>query len=130
MSEVLGRDFEIKDSDGELLCLGVTTKGFEIANEPIDITSDDSNGWQTFMAKNGQKAITMTIDGVFTDDRLKIKALSNENIMLTDVTVYDGKTTLTGDWVIASFSNAGEKDGSVTFSASLSSSGPQVPGVS
>jgi predicted secreted protein len=74
MSEVVGRDFEIKDSGGELIALGVTTKGFEITNAPIDITSDDSRGWQTFMSEPGEKSISMTIDGVFTDETLKAKA--------------------------------------------------------
>jgi predicted secreted protein len=123
MSEVVGRDFEIKDSGGELIALGVTTKGFEITNAPIDITSDDSRGWQTFMSEPGEKSISMTIDGVFTDETLKAKARSSTNIMLEGATVNDGKTTLTGDWVIASYSNASEKDGSVMFSATLQSSG-------
>ena len=126
MSEIQGRDFEILDSTGEKLCLGVTTKGFEVANTTIDITSDDSIGWQTFMADLGEKAITLTIDGVFTDEALKTKALSATNIMFENVKVNDGKAILQGDWVVSSYGNTAEKDGAVMFSATLNSSGVQA----
>ena len=126
MTEVLGRDFTIKDSTDALIALGVTSKGFEVTNEGIDITSDDSAGWQTFMSEPGQKSISMNVEGVYTDSDLKDKALSATNIMLTDVAVFDGKTTLTGDWVLTGYSNTGENDNAVQFSATLQSSGVQV----
>lgn len=123
MAEVLGREVTIKDSVGTLICEGITSKGFEVSNEGIDITSDDSSGWQTFMSQPGQKAISMSIEGVFTDSTLKTQALSATDIKLEDVQVYDGTTTLTGDFVITAYSNSGDMADAVRFSATLQSSG-------
>lgn len=128
MAEVVGRNFTIKDSAGDLIALGITSKGFEVSNEGIDITSDDSAGWQSFMSTPGQKSVSMSIEGVFTDSDLKTAALSASNIMLSDVDVYDGTTTLTGDFIITAFSNTAEMADAVRFSATLQSSGAIVVG--
>jgi len=126
MAEVAGRLFTIKDSDAVLIAEGISSKGFEATNEGIDITSDDSAGWITFMSTPGQKSVSMSVDGVFTNSTLKTKAMSGTDIMLSDVAVYDGAGTLTGGFIITNYSNAAEKDGAVMFSATLQSSGPMV----
>ncbi len=126
MSEVLGREFTIKDNTATLVAMGITSKGFETSNEGIDITSDDSSGWQTFMEQPGQKSISMSIEGVFTDTGLKDKALSATDIMLTDVQVFDGNTTLTGNFIVTAYSNSGDMADAVRFSATLQSSGEIV----
>ena len=74
----------------------------------------------------GQKSVSMSIEGVFTDSNLKNAALSASNIMFTDVDVYDGTTTLTGDFIITAFSNTAEMADAVRFSATLQSSGAIV----
>lgn len=128
MAEIEGRNFTIKDSAGDLIALGITNKGFEVSNEGIDITSDDSGGWATYMATPGQKSVSMSIEGVFTDSDLKNAALSSSSIMFSDVEVYDGTTTLTGDFIITAFSNTAEVADAVRFSATLQSSGALVTG--
>ena len=128
MTEIVGRKFTIKDSTGDLIALGITSKGFEVSNEGIDIASDDSGGWATYLATPGQKSVSMSIEGVFTDSNLKNAALSASNIMFTDVDVYDGTTTLTGDFIITAFSNTAEMADAVRFSATLQSSGAIVVG--
>ncbi len=122
-SSVLGREFTIKDQYGELIAAGITSKGFEVSNSPVDITSDDSEGWQAFMNKPGGKSVSLDIQGVFSDNLLKNYSMLGGNIKLLAVEINDTKNTLTGDFIVTAYSNAVAVNDAVRMSATLQLSG-------
>lgn len=112
----------------------VSAKSVEINNSGVDITTDDSDGWQTMLAEPGVRAVNLSISGVADDtDETLLDAimLGTSSIVLEDIQVkFDGggtgKTALTGDFQFTSLSYSGEKDGGTGFEANMTSSGAIV----
>lgn len=103
---------------------GVRTKGVQIGNEPIDITSDDDAGWRTLLDDIGGRSVNISVSGVVKDDKLLNDALKSAEDRTEAVTLLfpDGKT-ITGTFFIANYSMTGEYNGAATFECELQSSG-------
>lgn len=48
--------------------LGIREKGVTINGEPIDVTSDDDNGWRKLLTEAGEHSVDISISGVTKDD--------------------------------------------------------------
>lgn len=122
MAEVPGWKLKLY-LDGVLIA-GMRTKTLNDASEGIDITSDDDDGYQTFMALAGKKALNVSAEGVFKDDTILAKSLAGTDLIDT----FKLEWAATGAFIesefrLSNFSTVGETNGVVTYSFDLSSSG-------
>ncbi len=117
---MVGRKVALKIDDETVA--GIRTKGVSINRNPIDITSDDDDGWRKLLEEPGEKQVDLTVSGVTKDDVLKKASLTGETLHDLELAYPDG-SKIEGDFFLASFSETGEYNDAVTFDASLQSSG-------
>lgn len=122
MAAAKGRDLLVKK--GITVLAGVRTKGISINGEPIDITSDDDDGYRTMLADAGTYSVDLSVEGITKDDTLVAIIMAGGSLMLTDITIdYPNGKTLSGNFFLNSVEETGTYNEAVTFSASLQSSG-------
>lgn len=122
MAAAKGRDLLVKK--GSTVLAGVRTKGISINGEPIDITSDDDDGYRTMLADAGTYSVDLSVEGITKDDTLVAVIMAGGSLMLTDITIdYPNGKTLSGNFFLNSVEETGTYNEAVTFSASLQSSG-------
>lgn len=120
-----GRTLKIK-FDGEVIA-AVQSRELKYKRESVEVTNDDSDGFQRFLSEPGKKGLDLSIEGVATIDNYNLlidkwNGTTYENVTIehpngTEVSAADG-------FLLADLSHKGEHDKHVAFSASLSSSGP------
>lgn len=122
MAASKGKNLLIKKA-AAVVCAGILSKDIKFNGEPIDITSDDDAGWRSLMSEAGLLSIDVSFEGVAKDAILRTVAAS-ESRMLTDVTlVFPNGDIVDGDFFLASYSEKGETNDAIKFSAELQSSG-------
>lgn len=127
MAEKAGRAFVLKKGStggtGGTAIAGARTKAFNLNNTKIDTTNDDSAGWSECLATPGEKSVSITVSGIADDEVLLTEAMSATDIQDEYLFEWPTSKKLYGNFVITSFSQTGEYQGSVTFEATLESSG-------
>jgi len=126
MTATIGRAFLIK-KDGTVLA-GVRSKSLSINHEPVDITSDDDDGFRTLLGVVGESSFELSVEGVAKDSVLFDVATGTGSKLLTDVTIEHPEGTISGDVFLSSFESTGPYNDASTFSATLQSSGDWVVG--
>ena len=124
MAEQLGRKVTI--SIGGEVKATARTKTLTINNEMINVTSDGDDGVQRFIVEPGEKAVEVSVEGMFDldDDALPTLALSND---LSETIELDyGTYTISGTFVMPSYSEGQPYNEAQTFSATFQSSGAIV----
>lgn len=102
---------------------GAQENGISIDNSPVDITSIGSGGYRTLADFAGMRSLDISISGVWENKIIRDEALGG-TLLLTDITIeFADGGSLSGDFYLASYEENGAHDGSVTFTASLQSSG-------
>lgn len=106
---------------------GVRSKGVTINKEPIDVTTDDDEGWRKLLNKPATKSVDISVEGVTKDDSLRETIMTGESAVLAVLAVeYSDGSFLIGDFHLVSVEETGEYEDAVTFSGSLQSSGAVV----
>ena len=118
---MLGRDMLLTVA-GQAIA-GVTSKGVSIANEPVDVSSDDSGAFRELMAQAGNSTVDVSISGVTKNLELERSCIINESKMYALVITYTDGSKLTLDGFLSSYSTTGETATAQTFDAAFSSSG-------
>lgn len=112
---------------------GVRTKGYTVTNDYVDVTSDDDAGWQTLLSDPGTRAVEATAGGI-TKNQTLLGYIMAAQVTSEPLTMQLPTTTgtLSGNFLVSSYSDTGEHDGAVEFEATFMSTGPVVytPGVS
>lgn len=121
---MLGRDIALTVAGQPIA--GVISKGISIANEPVDVSSDDSAAFRELMAQAGSSTVDIAISGVTKNMELERSCITNESKMYALVITYTDASTLTLDGFLASYSTTGETKTAQTFDASFQSSGSFV----
>ena len=124
MAEQLGRKVSI--SIGGVVRATARTKSLSINNEMVDVTADGDDGVQRFIHEPGQKSVELSVEGMFDteDEALPDLALSND---LSEEIILDyGSYTITGTFVMPTYSEGMTYNDAQTFSASFNSSGAVV----
>lgn len=103
---------------------GVRTRGHTLSNELVDVTSDDSNGWQTFLATPGIRSVEISVGGITENQTLIADFYSGLANGATVINLPTTTGTAAGTFMLESFSETGEHDGAVEFEATFKSSGP------
>ena len=122
MPAVSGRKLRIKK--GGTSVAGARTDSLTINNEPIDITEKDDAGWRKYLADVGVRSIDAEVEGVLEDSTLIAIAVGTASSLLAAYTLeIDGIGDFAGNFYLASFAITGEQADTVTFTASIQSSG-------
>lgn len=123
----LSRDFILKKAGTAVASL--RTKSFSIDFSPVDVTTDDSLGYQTLLAEAGKVSVGIEFGGVLGDETLFNTIMAGgATQQYADFSLeWESGATLTCTFNLANFSvNGGSSDGEVDFSGSLQSSGAYV----
>ena len=103
---------------------GLRTKGVAVAGEPIDVTTDDEEGFRTLLGEPGTKTVDISFEGITKDADLRAAILTGTSLLLDDVTIeYPNGDTLSGDFFLNSLEESGAYNEAMTFTGSLQSSG-------
>jgi predicted secreted protein len=104
------------------------TKSITLNNEPIDITSDDDDGFRTFLASDpAERSIDMSVDGITKDSALIELAAAGGSALISEYSLdFPGLGTFLGDFFIGTIELGAPYNDAVTFSANIQSSGEFV----
>ena len=99
------------------------TKSLTVNNSAINVTTDDDDGIQKLLSEPGEKAVEISVDGLYlsTDTSLLDLSLTND---LVKAVVFDygaGLYTINGDFFMTSYNEGLPYNEAITFSASFSS---------
>ena len=127
MSALVGRKVTFTTtSSGGTPVTGMRTKSITINNEAIDITSDDDSGWRTLLGDDpALRSIDMSVEGITKDAQLIELATTGGSGLISSYELeFDGLGSFTGDFHIGSLELGANYNEAVTFSCTISSSGP------
>lgn len=100
---------------------GVREKSIALNGEPIDVTSDDDNGWRHVLEDLSQVQVDITVTGVTKDDTLRA-AWFGTRVGDLKVTFPDGGT-IEGEFVLGPYTESGSYNDAHVFEATFSSNG-------
>lgn len=125
MAALVGRRVTFTPTGSGVPVTGMRTKTITINNEPIDITSDDDNGWMTFLDNDpAQRGIEMSVEGITKDAQLINLAVTGGSGLISEYELdLAGLGTFTGDFHIGSLELGAPYNEAVTFSCTIRSSG-------
>lgn len=99
---------------------GVKSKSFELTADYVDVTTDDDDGWTTYLPNPGSRGMSFTVGGVTTDQiiiaELMKVSITGEPFAVNLPTQTGAK--LSGTGLVQSFSGSGEVDGEYAFEMS------------
>lgn len=125
MSALVGRKVTFTPTNGGAAVIGLRTKSININNEPIDITSDDDNGFRTLLNEDpAERSIDFSAEGILKDDALIELASAGGSMLISEYEMdIPGIGKFTGDFYFGSIEIGAEYNEAVTFSAEIQSSG-------
>lgn len=127
MSGFVGRDVEVRKGTGTgVLIAGARTKSVTINNEPIDVTTDDSDGFRELLAESAERHLDISIEGLTKDDVLLQLAVAGSALIDEFSIVFPDSpdVVIRGDFRVNNVQLGAEYNDAVTFTAELQSTGP------
>lgn len=126
MAGLVGRKVTFTPTEGGTAVIGARTKSVTLNNEGIDISSDDDDGFRTFLAADpAMRSIDMTVEGILKDSSLiELAAAGGDSLISGYELDFDGIGTFSGDFHFGSIQLGAPYNEAVTFSATIGSSGP------
>jgi TP901-1 family phage major tail protein len=121
MAAFVGRRALLKK--GTTTIAAVRSRTVTINNEPVDITSDDDNGFRTLLQDPGTKTMDISFEGVAKDAVTLNDVMSTADIMNGYSILFPTIGTLAGEFVVTSFEIGAPYNEAGTFSCTLQSSG-------
>lgn len=101
---------------------GVREKGASCNGAPVNVSSDESDGWQELLTDPGEDAVTISLSGVTKGTTLKSDWFARTRTRAVEIGYLDGGT-LTGNFFLASYNEGMPYNDAVTFEAELQSAG-------
>jgi predicted secreted protein len=112
---------------GTASLLGVREKSLSINGEPVNVTSDEDDGWQMLLTEDAENSVQIELSGVTKDTVLRQAKLTGGASLNEDVTLtYSDGSTITGNFQLGPYSEGQPYNEAVTFTATLMSNGPVV----
>lgn len=99
---------------------GVREKSLELNGEPINVTDDDDNGYQTLLNVSQEDSVTINISGVTKSTKLKEHWFNRTRRQILTFTYPDG-STLSGQFYMSSYSESDPYNDASTFDATFMS---------
>lgn len=122
------RNFTIDWNSTEIA--DVQAKSFNYTASLVNVTTDDHDGWETFLSVPGTRGITISISGVAEDEAVLADAISAtatdgaRGAVLHLPSTQATPGNISGNFILTSFSYDGSaSDGSVEFSLEAQLSG-------
>jgi TP901-1 family phage major tail protein len=124
MSALVGRKVTFTPTSGGVQVFGGRSKSITLNNEGIDITSDDDNGFRTFLAADpAERSLDMSVEGILKDSAL-IALAATGGMLIDDYELnIPGIGKFTGSFYFGSIELGAPYNEAVTFSATVQSSG-------
>lgn len=98
-----------------------------INNEPVDITNSDDAGIRKLLEGAGVSSTSVKVQGIYIEDAAAaaIRVLANTNVHKKFQVVIPGTAAKTyeGEFMVASFEEAGSYNNTVTYNLTLESAG-------
>ena len=127
MTAFVGRKAVLSMGSPLVAVAALRTKTMSLANEPVDVTSDDDNGFRKLLQDPGNKTLDISIEGVAKDvasfNSLMTLATSGTDILESVSLLFPAIGTIAGDFVISSFEIGAPYNEAATFSCTLQSAG-------
>jgi len=101
---------------------GCREKSIKVDGSAVDVSSDESNGWQELLTVAGENKVEISISGVTKNDTLKKDWFAGTRTRAVSITYPDGGV-LTGSFYMANYSDKGPYKDATTFEASFMSTG-------
>lgn len=109
-----------------LAIAAIQSREFKFKREGVEVTTDDSDGFQRFLSEPGKKGIDVSGEGVATVDNMNILLEMWNGTNFEDISLQfpNGTVITAGDgFLFTDLSMKGEHDKHVAFSCSFVSSG-------
>ena len=120
MAASVGRDIIFRWGGVEVP--GVRQKGIALNGTPVDITSDDDDGWRALLSVPGQNEVTLSIGGVTKSDALKADWFAGSRTKTAEIEYPDGKI-ISGSFSLSTYTDTGPYNDATTFEAEILSTG-------
>lgn len=127
MTAFVGRKAVLSQGSPLVAIAALRTKTMTMANEPVDVTSDDDAGFRKLLADPGNKTLDISVEGVAKDvasfTALLTLASSGTDILDSFSLLFPGIGTIAGEFVVSSFEVGAPYNEAATFSCTLQSAG-------
>lgn len=101
---------------------GVRQKGISLSGSPVDVSSDDDDGWRALLAVAGQNEVGVSLSGVTKSDALKADWFAGTRTRAVTITYPDGGV-ISGQFYLSSYTDTGPYNDAATFDAEILSTG-------
>lgn len=101
---------------------GIREKSLTVGGEPVDVSSDEDDGFRLLLDEDATKQIDYAVSGVVKSDVLRVAKLTGAIADEVVITYQDG-SKLTFDAVLGEYSEGQPYQEAVTISATFMSSG-------
>ena len=133
MTSFKGRDFILKIGNGNTTEVFTTigaarSVAMALNNNPLESTTMDSQGVQSFLADAGVQTMQMTLDGFFKDSASEelLRAAAMGRLTRNYQLIFGNGDMYQAAFVIQDYNRGGSHDGLETFSVTLLRSGAGV----
>lgn len=127
MTAFVGRKAILSMGSPLVAVAALRTKTLTMANEPVDVTSDDDVGFRKLLQDPGTKTLDISFEGVAKDvpslNALISLATSGTDILDNFSLLFPAIGTIAGEFIVSSFEIGAPYNEAATFSCSLQSAG-------
>jgi TP901-1 family phage major tail protein len=127
MTAFVGRKAVLSMGSPLVAVAALRTRTMTLANEPVDITSDDDNGFRALLSDPGTKTLDISFEGVAKDvasfNSLINKATNGTNVLEAVSLLFPAIGTIAGNFVVTNFEIGAPYNEVATFSCTLQSAG-------
>lgn len=118
-----GHEFIIELDGTKIAAVRTKTSNFE--RSPVNVTTDDSTGWQILLPRPGTRALNIDVSGVVTAGNEELfYNISSDDFLDVTVRLPNGDSLSASEgFFLGNISNVANHDGAVEFTAQLMSSG-------
>lgn len=122
----LGREIELEWGGGPIL--GCREKGISLNGEPVNISSDEDNGWRKLLSRPGadndagENMVDISVSGVSKSPQL-MRDWFNGDRQKTLTITYPNGDQISGTFHMATYTDTGTYNDAVTFETTFQSSG-------
>lgn len=123
MAGSVGREFKIKRNG--VTIAGMRTKTVTINGTPVDVTTDDDDGFRRLLEKSGEKQIDLSIEGILKDDELVEALAATGGVLIEQCELeFVSGAKIIGDFRLNSIELGFPYNDATTFSGEMQSTGP------
>lgn len=101
---------------------GVREKGVSLNGEPIDVTSDENNGWRKLLTEAGQNQVDLSLSGVTKSRVFRQAWFSGQRTKVATIEYPDGDI-ITAEFYLGTYNETGPYNDAMTFESTVQSSG-------